>query len=294
MATDATDLDGSVAVFTAARPRLFGIAYRMLGSVSEAEDIVQDTWLKWQPAERDSIRNPEAFLTTITTRLSINAATSARRTRETYVGPWLPDPVDTHADPSIGAENRAGTSVAVLLLLETLTPRERAAYVLREAFEYPYSRIADVVGTTETATRQLVSRARTHLRTVERNPVDPADQSRLLEAFIAAARVGDLARLESLLAEDVVSRSDGGGVVRASKFSVVGRNRVAKFVRAFADRFWADTTVTPVHANGQSAVVVSRDGVVCAAITVEVSDALIDTVLWQMNPAKLSGFAATP
>src|SRR5262249_38738120 len=149
-----------LSVFVRVRPRLFGIAYRMLGSVAEAEDIVQDVWLRWQSTNRNVILNPDAYLATTTTRLCINAATSARVRRETYVGPWLPEPVDTSADPRVGAERDQALKFAVLVLLEKLSPAERAAYILREAFDYEYGQIADILRMEEANVRQLVSRAR--------------------------------------------------------------------------------------------------------------------------------------
>jgi RNA polymerase sigma-70 factor (ECF subfamily) len=156
-------LDHAAAVFVGLRPRLFGVAYRMLGSSPEAEDIVQEVWLRWQTTDRSVVVDPPAFLVTATTRLAINLLRSARSRRETYVGPWLPEPVDTSADPQIGAEQGEALELAVLLLLETLSPTERAAYVLREAFDYEYSGIAAVLELSEVNARQLVSRARRHI-----------------------------------------------------------------------------------------------------------------------------------
>jgi len=169
-------LDDAAAAFLSARPRLFGIAYRVLGSAAEAEDIVQDTWIRWQSADRSEVIEPAAFLATITTRLALNVAQSARSRRETYIGPWLPEPVDTASDPYLGAERSEALSLAVLLLLEKLSPAERAAYVLREAFDYPYSTIAHILQSTEVNVRQIVSRARRHVtedgrRTTYRPPM---------------------------------------------------------------------------------------------------------------------------
>lgn len=284
-----TELQDAEAIFASLRPRLFGIAYRMLGSATEAEDIVQEVWIRWQGTDRNVVRNPAAFLSTATTRLAITSAQSARSRRETYIGPWLPEPVDTSADPALGAERGAALEFAVLILLERLTPTERAAYVLREAFDYPYRDIAEIVQVSEPATRQLVSRARRQLADRRPQPVGGVEQRRLLAAFLVAARTGDLVGLENLLAADVVSYSDGGGRVRASRFPVIGRTRVAKFVRAFADRFWLDVDVEWLDSNGQAAVAVSRDKVVFAVVTVTGSAAGIDQLLWQMNPAKLGG-----
>ena len=208
--------DDGLSAFLCARPRLFGIAYRMLGSAAEAEDIVQDVWVRWQTTDRSPVRNPLAFLVTATTRLAINVLQSARARRETDVGPSLPEPVDTSTDPGLGAERDEALNLAVLLLLEKLSPTERAAYVLREAFSYPYREIADILRVEEANARQLVTRARERVSGGRRAPVSPAEQRRLLNAFVAAARTGDLARLESLFASDVESTSDGGGLPHAA------------------------------------------------------------------------------
>ncbi len=282
------NLDDALDVFQAVRPRLFGIAYRMLGSASEAEDIVQETWLRWQGTDRSVVLEPAAFLATATTRLAINALQSARVRRETYIGPWLPEPVDTSNDPTLGAERAEALGVAVLVMLERLTPTERAAYVLREAFAYSYPQICDIVQLSEPAARQLVSRARKHLAGERRREVSQQEQRRLLTAFVSAAKTGDLDELERLFAEDVVSYSDGGGVVRASKFPVRGRETVAKFVRAFHTHFWDGVSVTETVANGQPAVVLSKDGTTMAVLTVVASADGIDQVLWMMNPHKLA------
>lgn len=286
------DLDEAAAVFARVRPRLFGIAYRMLGSFSEAEDLVQDVWLRWHAYDRGTVLDPAAFLATTTTRLAINVLQSARVRREVYIGPWLPEPVDTSADPYLGAERSEALSLAVLLLLERLSPTERAAYVLREAFDYPYPQIAEIVQVSEAAARQLVSRARKHLRSERRAPVTDAERRRLLTAFVAAARTGDVAALEEILAADAVSYSDGGGAVRASRFPVVGAVRVAKYVRAFADRFWTDVDVQWANVNGQPAALLRRDGELFTVLTVDASDHGIDQVLWMMNPAKIAAVSA--
>jgi RNA polymerase sigma-70 factor (ECF subfamily) len=265
----------------------------MLGSVSEAEDIVQDVWLRWQAYDRSVVREPAAFLATTATRLSINAAQSARARHETYIGPWLPEPVDTSHDPALGAERGEALEFAVLLLLEKLTPTERAAYVLREAFDYPYARIAEVIQVSEQSARQLVSRARKHLTAERRSHVAAPEQRRQMEAFIDAAQVGDLTSLERLFAADVVNYSDGGGIRNVSRIPVVGRGTVAKFLRAFAARFWPGIDVTWVEANGQPAALLARHGVVTAVVTISASAQGITELLWVMNPGKLTGFQAS-
>jgi len=286
--TPSVDLSDAVETFASVRPRLFGIAYRMLGTVADAEDVVQDAWLRWQNYDRSSVENPAAFLATTTTRLAINAATSARARHETYIGPWLPEPIDTTHDPSLGAERSEALEIAVLALLEKLPPTERAAYVLREAFDYSYPQIADVIQTTEGAARQMVSRARKHLAS-ERpaRQVESSERRRLLTAFLTAAQTGDLDELESLFVSDVASYSDGGGIRGASRIPVLGRETVAKYYRAFATRFWVDTTVHVIEANGAPAAVLVRDGAIFAFVTLDASADGIQHLMWVLNPAKL-------
>jgi len=284
---DSTGLDDAATVFAAVRGRLFGIAYRMLGTSSDAEDIVQDVWLRWQTCDRDAVLDPPAFLATATTRLAINVLQSARARRETYIGPWLPEPVNTSDDPALGAERGEALSFAILLLLEKLTPTERAAYVLREAFDYPYPLIAQIVQLKEPATRQLVSRARKHLASERRVTAGAAEQSRLLSAFLEAAQRGDVTALEQLFASDVVSYTDGNGVRLAARIPVAGRSRVAKFVAAFSGHFWAGKAIEWVELNGQLAVTLSENGVVTTALTVVAGEFGLQQLLWVMNPDKL-------
>jgi RNA polymerase sigma factor (sigma-70 family) len=213
---DVIEMDNAdgLSAFLRARPRLFGIAYRMLGSAAEAEDIVQDVWIRWQTTDRSPIRNPIAFLVTTTTRLTINVLESARARREIDVGPGLPELVDT-TDPGLGAERNETLNRAVLLLLEKLSPTERAAYVLREAFNYPYRQIADIIRVKEANARQLVTRAREHVSGARRATVSPAEQRSLLNAFVTAASTGDLTCLERLFTRDIASMSHGSGLVHA-------------------------------------------------------------------------------
>jgi RNA polymerase sigma factor (sigma-70 family) len=199
--------DDGLSTFLRVRPRLFGIAYRMLGSAAEAEDIVQDVWIRWQTADRSLVRDAAALLATTTTRLAINVMQSARSRRETYVGPWLPDPVDTSADPGLGAERGEALELGVLVLLEKLSPTERAAYILREAFDYAYRDIAIVLRLEEANARQVVTRARQHVANGRRMRASATQQRRLLDAFIAAAQNGEVAGLEGLFASDVASTS---------------------------------------------------------------------------------------
>lgn len=285
------ELDEALSIFDEVRPRLFGLAYRMLGSIADAEDVVQSAWIRWQAADRREVVNPAAFLVTVATRLAINMATTARSRREGYIGPWLPEPVDTGVDAELGAERGEALELAVLLLLEKLRPTERAAYVLREAFDYPYERIANILQVGEANARQLVTRARKHIANGRRAPVSPADQQGLLRAFIAAAQQGDVAELESLFAADVVSYSDGGGIPGVARKPVYGRDAVARFTALVRARLWVGTTYKWIQANGRTCVLVSRDGAVYGLGTISGSELGIDSVMWMMNPAKISAIA---
>ncbi|WP_436535131.1 RNA polymerase sigma-70 factor [Actinoplanes sp. HUAS TT8] len=285
------DLDEAARIFTSVRPRLFGIAYRMLSSASEAEDLVQDVWLRWQGYDRSTVTNPGAFLATTTTRLAINALQSARVRRETYIGPWLPEPVDTSADPYLGAERGEALEFAALLLMEKLTPSERAAYVLREAFDYPYGQIADILRSTEPAARQLVSRARKHVAGERKATVAPEAQKDLLTTFIAAARTGDMTALERLFAADVASYSDGNGAVRVARMPVVGAERVAKFFAALSSWYWENIEISWVSTNGESSAVLRRNGILEGVMTVVAGEDGIERILWIVTPEKIAAFA---
>ncbi|MET7747624.1 RNA polymerase sigma factor SigJ [Micromonospora sp. NPDC005367] len=286
---DGTLID-ALEVFDALRPRLFGIAYRMLGSVTEAEDVLQDAWLRWQQADRSQVRDPIGFLVTATSRLALNAATSARARRELYPGPWLPEPVDTAADPMFVAELKESLELAALLLLERLTPAERAVYVLREAFDYPFRRIGELLGIGEAHARQLGRRARTHLARERHDPVGRADHRRLLHTFLAAARSGELSQLEKLLADTAASYADGGGAVRAAPVPVVGRDNVARYLLGLFQKFGRDLSLEIVEANGQAAILASRAGTAVALLTVDASPNGIERVLIVLNPEKLTQF----
>jgi len=285
--TSRVSIEAALGTFNQTRPRLFGIAYRMLGSVAEAEDIVQEAWLRWQQTDRTVVHNPPGFLTTVATRLALNTAGSARVRREEYVGPWLPEPVDTTADPALGAENAEALETAVLVLLEKLAPEQRAAYVLREAFDYPYDQIAEVLSTSTANARQLVSRAKKHVQSQRKEPVDPVAHRALLDAFLAAAQEGDLTRLEQVLSADVVTTSDGAGIApRAARRPVVGRDKVARFVAGWND-WWDGTTVTWLETNGRASVLVRRGDTPLALLSVSASPSGIDQLMWVMAPDKL-------
>jgi RNA polymerase sigma-70 factor (ECF subfamily) len=283
--------DDGVSVFESVRPRLFGIAYRMLGSASEAEDIVQDAWLRWQGTDRTTVIDPPAFLATATMRLAITFAQSARSRRETYIGPWLPEPIDTSGDPRLGAERAEALEFAVLLLLEKLSPTERAAYVLREAFDYSYDQIAHTIRSTEANARQLVTRARKHINDGRRKAVSAGEQKRLLNAFIVASQKGDLPALEKLFASDVVSYADGGGALHVARLPVAGRDRVASYFASVGTFMNAGVTVEWIETNGQTSALVLRNGAVTALATIEASAEGIFRVLLMMRPSKLAAIS---
>ena len=216
-AVDAGSDDDGLWAFLRVRPRLFGIAYRMLGSVAEAEDTLQDVWVRWQTADRSAVRDAPAFLARATTRLAINVVRSARSRRETLAGRWVREPVDTRADPGSGAERGEALRSALLVLQESLPPTERAVYVLREAFDYPYREIADLLGLEEANARQLATRARQRIVDGRRAPLRSCDRGPLLDAFMAASQRGDFAELEGLLASDIASGKARGRFVGAAR-----------------------------------------------------------------------------
>ena len=286
------DQSDALAVFHHVRRRLFGIAYRITGTAADAEDVVQDAWIRWQLCDRSSVRDATAFLATIVTRLSINVVSSARTKRETYLGPWLPAPVDTSDDPTLGAEREEALQFATLILMERLSPAERAAYVLREAFDYPYARIAEVLSSTEVASRKLVSRARKRMADKPSHAEGCDTHRTFLEAFLQAARAGDTATLETLLAADIVSYTDGGGKVRhTARRPIYGREKVVRFLAGLSRWFWSDLDVIPVETNGRPSVFLVQGAELVAVFSVTVEANAIVQLLWMMNPAKLETVA---
>jgi RNA polymerase sigma-70 factor (ECF subfamily) len=274
----------------ALRPLATAVAYRMLGSRTEAEDVAQEAILRVHAAGPGSIRSPEAFVTTVATRLAIDHLRSARVRRERYVGPWLPEPVtsDPLADGPAAVELAESLSVAFLTLLESLGPVERAAFLLREVFGYGYDEVATVVGRSEPACRQIVARARR--RVAEGRPrhvVDPAEHRRVLERFLAAARRGEVDELVAVLAEDVVLVSDGGATVRAARHPIVGRRRVAHFLRTVGPHVLERGRVEVGPVNGEPGFLVTVDGTVQVAGTIDVVDGRVAALRWVLNPDKL-------
>ncbi|MDR7276561.1 RNA polymerase sigma-70 factor [Catenuloplanes atrovinosus] len=286
-----------VELFARVRGRLEAIAYRMLGSAADAEDAVQDTFLRWQAADRERIETPEAWLTRVLTNVCLNELTSARARRETYVGRWLPEPVPA-GDPMLGpaesAEQRESVSIAVLTLMERLSPQERAVYVLRTAFGYPHAEIAGMLGLTEANCQQLYRRARQHLadgRT--RTPVDAATARSIAERFLAAAVSGEVEPLVRMLAGDAISMADGGGQVPARSTPIVGALAIARFLRtsfqpAAARRFVGeDLTLHADVVNGGPAVVATAGERIVGVLVLDVTEDGIAAIHVQANPAKL-------
>ncbi len=270
------------------RQRLVGLAYRILGSVAEAEDVVQDALLRWRNLDRSEIHNPAAFLTTMVTRLAVNVLTSARVRRETYDGPWMPEPyfVPDEPDPD-------SISVAFLVLLESLTPAERAALVLARVFDYSHEEIANVLSIEVAASRQLLHRARAKL--AQRRPrfrTDPTTHARLVGAFIAACGSGDPQQMAAVLADDVVARTDHGGKASAARKPVEGVARVARFMLGLVHKGGdAGTQAELLPINGASAIMVVRGGIVISVITFETDGERLCEINMVRNPDKLRPLA---
>ena len=282
-------------VFETHRERLFALAYRLLGSRSNAEDMLQDAWLRWQGAAHADIRDPEAWLVATATRLGLDRLRAARSRREAYPGPWLPEPASIEADGAPGPAERLqleqAVSIAFLWLLERLTPDERAVFVLREAFDYDHARIAALLGLREDHCRQLAHRARARLRDGRpRFEVDADAHRRLLARFMQAARDGDRDRIAALLHDDARLVSDGGGQVAAAIRPLVGAERIARLYWAVArradDRVW-----TLGRVNGEPAILQLREGRVVTAMLATVVDGRIAQLLNVMNPDKLRAAA---
>ena len=249
-------MDTRTDIFTSARPLLFSIAYRMLGSVADAEDIVQDAYLRWQDASEVDVREPRAYLATIVTRLSINQLRSARSQRETYVGPWLPEPLVTdHApDPSEPVELAESLSMAFLVMLERLSPLERAVLLLRDVFDFEYAEIGRIVDKSEANCRQLLVRAKKHLGAAEtRFDVDRAQAERLMQRFTQAAGAGEIDGMVAVLAEDITLWADGGGKIKGAALRPIhGADAVARFVAGVLQRFVPAERIMPINSEWKS------------------------------------------
>jgi RNA polymerase sigma-70 factor (TIGR02957 family) len=277
------------------RPRSFAIAYRMLGSVAEAEDVVQEALLRVNTAleEGERLDSPRAYVATITTRLAIDELRSARARRETYVGEWLPEPVvvDTREAPERQAEMADSLSLAFLVLLENLSPEQRAALLLHDVFDYDYGEIAEIIGKSEANARQLAVRARRHVDDGKpRFEVSKEKREELAGRFFAAAKEGDMDALEALLSEDVVLKGDGGGKAPALARSLHGPNRVARTVGAWSRTGWRvpGLSIRPVEVNGQpGALFLDGQGAVISAMALDIAEGQIQGISSIVNPDKL-------
>lgn len=283
--------DTLTTLFNTHRAHLFAIAYRMVGTVMDAEDIVQEVWLRWQSASPEELTSPKAYLSTIVTRLSIDHLRSAQVQRESYIGQWLPEPLLEATMPDVADHVALAESVsmAFLVLLESLSPLERAVFLLREVFEYDYSHIAAIVEKSEANCRQLVHRARQYLA-ARRPRFEPSvtQKEQLLHHFIEACTAGDVAALEGMLAADVVVYGDGGGKLPSSPRPVEGRERARRLLLGGLKQFPAGATVSLVRANGQPAIAVMAEGVPFSLTLPDIRDGQICAIYTIFNPDKLS------
>ncbi|WP_159941425.1 MULTISPECIES: RNA polymerase sigma factor SigJ [unclassified Nocardiopsis] len=291
-------------VFEGHRPLLTGVAYRLLGTSSDAEDVVQEAWLRWSAADRSRVDDPRAYLVTVTSRLAVDRLRSARSRREAYVGDWLPEPVSDLPGGADHAELADSVEFAFMVVLETLSPLERAVFVLREAFQMPYAEIGAVIGRGEAATRQLARRAREHVR--DRRPRYESDRSRrrrITERFLRACLEGDMEGLTAMLAEDVTLVSDSGGRARAPRRVLEGTAKVGRFLASLGQ--WRNTErflrsvglpdprpehlrVDVTEVNGGPAVLISADGRAASLVVVDVAEDRVRHVYLVANPDKMS------
>ncbi|OXM60557.1 RNA polymerase sigma-70 factor [Amycolatopsis vastitatis] len=280
--------DPATEAFVAHRNLLFTVAYQLLGSAADAEDVLQETWLKWVGVDLGGVRDQRAYLVRITTRQALMRLRALGRRKESYVGPWLPEPLLTAPDVAEDVELADSVSMAMLLVLETLGPAERAVFVLREVFDLGYGEIAEAVGKSPAAVRQIAHRARSHVAARRpRGPVSPAATRDALEAFRVAVETGDLRHLLGILAPDVVFLGDGGGVVRAVLSPVAGAGEVARLLAAGLGNFAAGT-LQAAQVNGYPALILRRDGEVDTVLAVRVDDGLVTGLYAVRNPEKLS------
>lgn len=294
--------DTAVDPFLEARPTLFAVAYRMLGSVVDAEDIVQEAYLRWQQADRSTVESPRAFLVTVVTRLALDQLRSARSRRETYVGPWLPDPVPTpslapagtaaaesDSDPAAVAELTDSLSMAFLVVLEELSPLQRAAFLLHDVFGYSHEEAGRIVGRSAPACRQLVSRARQQVADRRRRfQTDARQVEGVTRRFLAACTTGDLQAVLDLMAPDVVVWTDGGGLVKAARRPIAGPDKAARFLLAISTDIPPGAVVELRSVNAQPAVVVTDAGRPYAVVLLEVADGQVSGVRVVNNPEKLT------
>lgn len=284
-----TEPDAATTTFLAHRNLLFTVAYEMLGSAADAEDVLQETWLRWATVDLDTVRDRRAYLVRITTRQALNRLRTLGRRKESYVGPWLPEPLLTTPDVAEDVELADSVSMAMLLVLETLAPTERAVFVLRDVFDLGYDEIALAVEKSPAATRQIAHRARAHVAARRpREVVSHAETRGALDAFRRAVETGDLQGLLDLLAPDVVLLGDGGGVRQAVPRPIVGADKVARLLTAGLGRIAAAITVAPVQVNGHPALVLRLDGELDSVVAVRIDAGLVTGLYAVRNPDKLS------
>ncbi|MEV4758661.1 RNA polymerase sigma-70 factor [Micromonospora sp. NPDC049559] len=282
-------MDSATEAFVTHRNLLFTVAYELLGSAADAEDVLQETWLRWVGVDLDTVRDRRAYLVRITTRQALSRLRTLGRRRESYVGPWLPEPLLTAPDVAEDVELADSVSMAMLLVLETLTPTERAVFVLREVFELAYDEIAEAVDKSPAAVRQIAHRARAHVTARRtREVVSAAETRRATEAFQRAIETGDLQSLLDQLAPDVVFLSDGGGVVEAALAPVVGADRVARLLAEGLPKIGATMSLQAAQVNGAPALIFRRDGKIDTVMAVRVDEGLIGGLYLVRNPEKLS------
>ncbi|MEV4686495.1 RNA polymerase sigma-70 factor [Microbacterium sp. LWH3-1.2] len=275
--------------FVTHRSLLFTVAYEMLGSAADAEDVLQESWLRWAAVDRDTVQEPRAYLVRIVTRQALNHLRTVSRRREEYVGEWLPEPLLTSPDVADDVELAENLSIAMLTVLETLGPAERAVFVLREVFDVPYDEIADAVGKTPGAVRQIAHRAKDHV--AARRPrvtVGPTEHERVVERLVVALNSGDLQGLMDVLAPDVVSVADGGGKVRgAARRPIVGADRLARYLVGGMAKVEGTLVASSTWVNGQPGVRMELDGVLVGVVSLTVVDGRITQVYSIANPEKL-------
>jgi RNA polymerase sigma-70 factor (ECF subfamily) len=285
------DLTESTAIFTRLRPRLFGIAYRMLGIRADAEDIVQEAWLRWHGGGSDA-RSPEAWLVTVVTRLAIDRLRGAIAERQHYTGPWLPEPLveDPAGSPEDLLETAGDISTAFMLMMERLAPEERAVFLLHQVFEFDHAEVAAMVGKSEAACRKTLQRARERVRAERpRFAVDREAHLALLERFVAASRSGDPGQVQALLVHDATYTGDGGGKVQTVVRVVAGAERIARLVIGVERKWGQDARFDPIDVNGEPGLLVWRDGLPDAVMSFLVEDGRIAAVYVVRNPDKLGG-----
>ncbi|MFD7506151.1 RNA polymerase sigma-70 factor [Streptomyces sp. NPDC059850] len=293
MKSESAPQDTATEAFVAHRNLLFTVAYEMLGSAADAEDVLQETWLRWAGVDLGAVRDQRAYLVRIATRQALSRLRTLGRRKESYVGPWLPEPLLTAPDVAEDVELAESVSMAMLLVLETLAPTERAVFVLREVFDLGYDEIADAVGKSAAAVRQIAHRARAHVAARRpRGAVSPAESRDALDAFQRAAETGDLQGLLDILAPDVVFLGDGGGIKQAVPRPVVGADKVGRLLAAGLGRMATVGTLRPAQVNGHPALILQQDeqqgGAVDTVMAVRIDDGLITGFYAVRNPEKLS------